>query len=82
MTAIARAAVAVKPEEIAEWRHHPATKAFLYDLQERVEEGKQTWAAQGLQRETAEQTAAANAEALGGMRVLQTLISFLEGEEA
>lgn len=73
---------AVKPEEIAEWRHHPATKAFLHDLEERVEEGKETWATQGLQRETAIETAMANAKALGGMEILQTLIGFLKGEEA
>jgi len=73
-------AVAVKPEEIAEWRHHPATQAFLWDLRARVQEGKDTWASQGLQRETAIETAMVNARALGGVQVLQTLISFIEGD--
>jgi hypothetical protein len=81
MTTARQVPPAVKPEEIAEWRHHPATKAFLHDLEERVDEGKETWATQGLQRETAIETAIANAKALGGMQVLQTLIGFLKGEE-
>lgn len=83
MTAIAAVAVAVrlKPEEIREWKQHPATQLFLQDLRDRVDEGKGSWASQQYQKGTAEQTAVANAQALGGMQVLQTLIEFLEGEE-
>lgn len=71
----------LKPEEIKEWKQHPATKAFLQDLRDRQLEGMQSWAGQRFQKETAEQTAMANATALGGMEVLRALIDFLEGEE-
>jgi len=74
-------APAVKPEQVREWRQLDATKAFLADLENRVEEGKDTWARQGYLQETVEGTAIANAKALGGMEILQTLISFLKGEE-
>lgn len=70
------------PEEVREWRQHPCTLAFLFDLRTRQVEGMQTWARRGLQRDTAQEGALANAEALGGMQVLQTLIDFLEGKEA
>ena len=65
--------------EVQEWRAYPATKAFLVDLRSRVREGQQDWAAEAYQRETATQTAVANAKALGGIQVLQALIQFLEG---
>ncbi len=81
MTAAAVARPRVNDDEIREWRHLDATKAFLADLKERVEEGKASWASQQYQKDTLEQTALANAQALGGMKVLQTLIEFLEGDE-
>lgn len=70
------------PEEVSEWRQHPCTLAFLYDLRTRKVEGMQTWARKGLVRDTVQESALANAEALGGMQILQTLIDFLEGAEA
>lgn len=72
---------AVKPEQIREWRQLDVTKAFLADLESRVQEGKDTWAAQGYLQETAEKSAIANAKALGGVEILQTLIEFLKGEQ-
>jgi len=70
----------LKPEEIREWKQHPATQAFLRDLKDREAEGKATWAAQQYQKETLEASALANATALGGMQLLQSLIDYFEEE--
>ena len=71
----------LKPEEIAEWKQHPATRAFLYDLRERQQEGMEAWAAYEYQKDRADATALANARALGGMEILKSLVEFLEGKE-
>lgn len=81
MTTAVAARPRVNDDEIREWRHLDATKAFLADLRERVSEGKDSWASQLYQKDSLEATALANAKALGGMQVLQTLIEFLEGDE-
>ncbi len=70
----------VKPEEVREWRQLDATKAFLSDMESRVEEGKAAWASQAYVQDSMEKGALANAKALGGMEILQTLIGFLKGE--
>lgn len=66
------------PEEIQEWKTHPATKAFLLDLRRRQLEGMAEWAQRVHTRDTMAEGAVANAEALGGMRLLQALIEGLE----
>lgn len=66
------------PEEVKEWKTHPATKAFLLDLRRRQLEGMAEWAQRVHTRDTMAEGAVANAEALGGMRLLQVLISELE----
>lgn len=65
-------------EEIKEWKQHPATKAYLLDLYRRKLEGMAAWAQRVHTRETMAEGAVANAEALGGMRLLQVLIEDLE----
>lgn len=65
-------------EEIQEWKSYPATKALLNELKSRVREGQEDWVAKAFQRPTIEETALANATALGGMEVLKALIDFLE----
>ena len=70
------------PEEIAEWRQHPATQAFLLDLYRRKLEGMGEWAKRQYQREVAAETAEANARALGGMELMQSLIEYLEAPVA
>ena len=73
-------AEAVSPEEVGQWREHRVTLALLADLQARRTDAVVNWGQKAFQRDTAEATAMANAEALGGVQVLQTLIEFLQGE--
>lgn len=72
----------VTKEEVGQWRDHPVTRALLADMVSRQTEAAQIWANKGYQRETAEATAMANSEALGGMQVLQSMVEFLRGEQA
>lgn len=71
-------AARLTPEEVKEWKTHPATRAFLLDLRRRQLEGMSEWAQRVHTRETMAEGAVANAEALGGMRLLQSLIQDLE----
>lgn len=61
-----------------EWAHHPVTLEHLQEIKESRQETLEAWAKEKFTAATSEQTVAANATALGGIRVLDQMIEHIE----
>lgn len=66
-------AIQVTEGEFLEWMVHPVTREYLRFLAEWQEGLKGQWAARMFQRESMEESALANAEALSEMSTIQAL---------
>ena len=69
---------AIAATERKEWKQLPATQEFLQMLKESRQETLELWASGCFVGETAEESMAKNATALGGIQVLKQLIDMIE----
>lgn len=65
-----------------EWKQHPQTQIFFKLLRKQYEETKEDWAAKAFIGNSAEETVAKNAYALGGVMMLREMISKTTAELA
>lgn len=66
--------MAITQQDRREWAHHPVTQEFLKDLLESKAQTLDVWARGGYTAPTMAATVVSNANALGGVSVLQQLI--------
>lgn len=62
-----------------EWAFHPVTREFLELLAGNRQTTLEAWARSAYVGETIEQTAQANAKALGGVAAYDNILEYLEG---
>lgn len=65
-----------------EWKQHPQTQIFFKLLRRQYEETKEDWASEAFVGSNGEETVAKTAYALGGVRILRTLINKTAAELA
>jgi hypothetical protein len=68
----------ISAQERKDWAESPVTKELLDTLRSSKQEAMEAWAGETFIGKTNEETVAMNAAALGGVRVLVTLISDIE----
>ena len=61
-----------------EWARHPVTMQFVTAMTDSRQETLEAWAAEAFTSDTAEKAMQLNATALGGIRVLDDLLSVIE----
>jgi hypothetical protein len=68
----------ISAQERKDWAESPVTKELLDTLRSSKQEAMEAWAGETFIGKTNEETVAMNAAALGGVRVLVTLIEDIE----
>lgn len=71
-------AQAITAQDRQEWEQHPVTKELLKQLRTSRQDTMEAWASEAFMGKSNDECAVQNAAALGGVRVLDELITQIE----